>query len=230
MPSLAPLAFSRRLRSDMESTENLKNEIAELKTELLHLRDWRQGQERKWASAWRWCRRLSVAGALLLAGIPVVSLAIPALPQASDGEIITAQMWNENFQALVDGITAIETGTTRVRGNFCAETEATNGNMGGYSAADAMCSALPGCETTTAHMCTASEVVRIHSSGGALPEGWYSTGIWSDRVGGTETVNDCSGFESSSSNDLGVSWSAAGPNGVYCSTTRPVICCDVPPP
>ncbi len=91
--------------------------------------------------------------------------------------------------------------------------------VGGYSGGNSKCVAQFG---AGAKMCTAGNFIN------ALPnvEGWYSTFTY--VYVGSDWINDCNGWTSSSSSYvLGPSWSVAmaRPGNRVCSTVQPILCC-----
>jgi hypothetical protein len=106
----------------------------------------------------------------------------------------------------------------------------------GYAAAKAYCE-KSACNSPSAHMCTAAEVVRSVALGiGPTKEGWYSSGTEGgySSSGTTASINDCSGWQSNNAASLGMTWQVGSPeqpnrNTPYdrpCNEQHPILCCD----
>lgn len=204
---------------------DLGQQLEDIQEELRRLKARERSKTTERAVALRWLGRSVAAAAVLLAGVPLVSSALDDLPQVASGDQLTAQMWNDNFQQLVDAVTTLEEGTQRVRGEFCGEAADTTGNIGGYAIADSMCGGVPTCEATTAHMCTAAEVQRMQASGISVPVGWYATGVWGERDNGDD-VSDCVGYTSAAAPDYGAVWSGGAPSSSRCNANQSIVCCE----
>lgn len=170
-----------------------------------------------------------------LGGLTVLAaLALPAMATALgdapnsfvDGGVISAAEMNENFAHVVDGVTLLQEQTEYTTGALCGISPPSNGNIGGYAAAKDVC--VTTCANDpAAHVCTAVELVRHASEGGAPPssEGRYATGTYA-ALSGSGTTNDCSGFTVSTTL-LGATWGGtANAAGVrFCSQPLPLLCC-----
>lgn len=105
---------------------------------------------------------------------------------------------------------------------YCGATASLPGNIGGYSAAKALCETA--CGSASAHFCDAAEVVRTNQLAITIPApGWYASGIYGLR--GPNPVTDCDGFTNSSASLIGL-WGAASPSYDYCNVSHPLLCCD----
>lgn len=133
-----------------------------------------------------------------------------------------------------------------VNGGYCGVTAATyTGNVkaavagatSGYAATKALCEVVTGCANAskTAHICTAEEVLRFVATGGAIPTGWFASGIFATAypAAGYANATDCSGFTTAAAfapgSDYGNIW--LGPpndhaNTGDCSVSRPLLCCN----
>lgn len=149
---------------------------------------------------------------------------------------------DERITAVEDDVAKLEAAKPVVTKNgkqwslgatYCGITAATDGSAGGYATTKALCeqpttgcpSASGGLGSSSAHMCTAEELVRSASSGIPLPgAGWYNRGA---RVieGPSSAMTDCAGWTSNSTNMSGALWSVT-PSGATCNATYPILCCD----
>ena len=129
---------------------------------------------------------------------------------------------------VVDGGTKI-TGNLSVDGCFGpvyqSSVAVTDGSIGagGYSAADAACSAV----TAGSHVCRVDEVMNSRSCGSA---GLPTTGAYWLNSGSTNAgSNDCSGWTSNSVSDFGAFWDFDANGGksmiTVCSNSLLVACC-----
>lgn len=113
---------------------------------------------------------------------------------------------------------------------YCGNTSGGyTGALGGYVGAKAACETA--CGSSSAHMCTAEEVVRTWQLGKAIAfsgYAWYSVGLrgMTDTTG--NTLNDCGSWNSSSSVHLGAVWDPMnqGVSVKSCNETHGVLCCD----
>lgn len=204
---------------------DLGNQLEDIREQLARLKTRERARASERVAVIRWVGRSLAVAAVLLAGVPLVSSALDDLPQVANGDQLTAQMWNTNFQQLVDAVTALEDGTGRVRGEFCGETTAMTGDIGGYAIADSLCGGIPTCEATTAHMCTAAEVQRMQATGISVPVGWYATGVWGERDNGDD-VSDCVGYTSADAPVYGAVWSGGAPSSSRCNADHTIVCCE----
>jgi hypothetical protein len=112
----------------------------------------------------------------------------------------------------------------RTPGVYCgATTNSYTGNLNGYGNADSLCGGVAGC--SSAHMCTAQELVRSAASGKTIPVGWYSTGEeHSDNTG--TYVDDCDGWTNgTSSTTAGAQWDTHA-SAAVCTSQNEVLCCN----
>ncbi|MFP4119063.1 MAG: hypothetical protein ACLFTH_03335 [Candidatus Woesearchaeota archaeon] len=105
------------------------------------------------------------------------------------------------------------------------------GDMGGYSAANANCDAeFPG-----SHLCTVDEILNtINAKDVSIISEWAGTAwLAGGPPGYTANANDCKGFTSDSSSNLGKFWDFddTTDEGVgwmtNCANTKPLACCKV---
>ena len=200
----------------------------------------------------RFPRRLSKP-ALVVAALAVVVggaavYAATANPLTLDNHpansVLSSATLNGNFSAIQTAVRALQTqvasgrlvatinskqfsvGATR----YCGATPTASpfsGNIGGYGTAKAQCETA--CSSSSAHMCTSEELVRSVAVGITVATGWYAAGLKDADQSGTNTANnqDCRGWTSISSNDVGPLWSGTAPNTNNCGTsTNVILCCD----
>ena len=132
----------------------------------------------------------------------------------SSGQTLTATDLNNNFDELYARTTATSGGKSiSVSGTYCGTTsQSFTGNLGGYEGAKEKCENT--CSTSTAHMCTVSEIA-ISAQLGTAPT---TTG----RVTG-ELSKDCINW----TDDLANASPSWGPSSeVGCATPFPLHCCD----
>jgi hypothetical protein len=189
-----------------------------------------------------------VVGAFVI--LAATALPADASPPAlfSPGQTLSSSVMNQNFSGLDSRIGALEsftsTGTKVVEtrngkkwslgATYCGATGTsyTGASVGGYASAKSLCEQVSlGCnQSTSAHMCTAEEVLRTYEMG--LPfstTGWYSQGAWSYSPAQPVYVNDCAAWTSSSATtDIGPVWNNNGPqpSGDHCNGSHPILCCD----
>jgi hypothetical protein len=115
---------------------------------------------------------------------------------------------------------------------YCGTTRSTStGNLGGYAGARGMCrTSGVGTSTSTAHMCTAEEMIRSASLLLNPPEpanGWYAVGAFAvGALPGGAPIDDCAGWTTSDSGHRGANWRETGPGSASCATPRSIMCCD----
>jgi len=165
-------------------------------------------------------RALVIGGAVgLVAG--AMGLGHVKRAAASTEPQATAAAKLENrVKALEDQVTL--KGTYSANATLCGASAASSqGNLGGYAGAKAICSSA--CGTPTAHMCQIDELVRSRAVGKALTPGWYATGTV-DYFG--SSLIDCVGYTDASA-PLGPSFSIQfGFSYSSCNVSQPVLCCD----
>jgi hypothetical protein len=187
----------------------------------------------------------------LVAGIPAVVLATTALVRADvknvfgAGDPLSSAKLNENFKALADAVTKLETKklvvTNPANGKsisvgalYCGVTPAPiiGSAIGGYEAAAQSCRAAVGCQSSpSVHMCTSEELLRSRSVGIEIPSSWYSTGSALVSFYNTTEhgLNDCTEWTSGVANQQGSQWKAGGspgPGFAGCASPAPIACCD----
>jgi hypothetical protein len=123
---------------------------------------------------------------------------------------------------------------TSFGGGYCGLTaQGYNGAaVGGYAGGRAKCQAVAGCGAT-AHMCSSDEMVRYAATGGthAAADAWIASGA-AAQYASSQPVEDCKGFTSNVSSEVGVSWewTAGAPAGyphlAACTVMDPIACCD----
>lgn len=158
------------------------------------------------------------------------------------GDVISAAAMNENFADLDGRIAAARVATSGTSSysmgatKACTSAPATDGNIGkgvsGYPVAKKACEAS--CGSTTAHMCSAEEVVRLAQMGTPAKSGWISTGVSSTTPGPTAVSNDCYGWTTNigqtaavpNTQQFGTVWLDTYSSFAACNTTQPISCCD----
>lgn len=124
--------------------------------------------------------------------------------------------------------------STSLSGLYCGSSSAVAGNIAtttdnGYANAKGLCEKA--CSSTTAHVCSADEMVRYASLGGTIPaNGWYQTAAIA-LISETSTnwiySYDCAGWTAMTSTQLGAVWNAKNyPGSAACTNTNPMLCCD----
>lgn len=189
--------------------------------------------------------RYTISIVVAIVALPLATSALPPLPWTFEaGRPIVAAEVNANFEHLQSAISRLEDSNAELasanerllnRGAYCNTTAEVSGRITapgglvGYRAAAALCATA--CGSPTAHMCSSEEVLRnVH---GDVPEGWYSSGVYSFMYYASPTsydnYNDCGGWtvdgNSGSSRYYGPQWRGR-PSAASCSTRLPVICCD----
>jgi hypothetical protein len=214
-------------RPEANTWESVQRRLAEL-----------EARERRRTVAFR---RIAIAGLVVGIAAPLGAEALGPVPNIfSSGDPISAAEINEDFDALVDGITAVEARASVLEGRaaaleasatgvLCGYTDPTPGSftfvsgtaaLRGYAAGSALCqsSCAP---STTAHVCSSAEIVRSEELGlvrpSAMDAAWYATGDFSSDVrtgSGTGTtgyqITDCRGFTSLDSGEAGAFWATGG--------------------
>ncbi len=121
---------------------------------------------------------------------------------------------------------------------FCGYSAPTRAAMGGYAGAHALCATA--CGSSTAHMCSSSEIttslqVGFPASGGGHV--WYAGGARSFEVyaGANVLIQDCLGWTDVRRSDgavglggpvLATAGGVTRPEWDYCDTTHRIACCD----
>jgi len=121
---------------------------------------------------------------------------------------ISASGMNSNFEAVADYMNSLNSRLEIIASYHAIYVGPTpqhyNGQLGGYTGANAKCRAAVGSQT--AHMCSATQI--LHSiQQGQNPIGglWYATGV--AAVGpGALTANDCFGWSVGDSSTIGATW------------------------
>ena len=177
--------------------------------------------------------------ALLYVGLPAAVVMAAAIgARAYDGA------WIGNGKplssvALKKDLDEMDTRIRAFEATFVGGTDAKfNGNMktqvptapNGYAAATALCRVQ---YPKTAHICSASEILRYLSSGGssvALNDLWYASGVRKYYyIGNTnEPADDCNGWTSSNPGVQGSFWQSPGgyPGNNNCDTLFAIACCN----
>jgi hypothetical protein len=175
-----------------------------------------------------WLKR-AVLVALPVALVVASSVVLADVPNTfKDGDTLSAQKLNDNFDAVDKRLAAIESKANVVTKNgksistaatFCGTSAAPQtGDLGGYVAAKALCENIAACNSPTAHVCTGEELMRSTTLGISLPDdGRYASG--------EAYANDCGGFNLGNGVN-GPVWTKVGPHLLSCGTLLPVLCCD----
>ena len=110
--------------------------------------------------------------------------------------------------------------------SYCGISAAIDGNAGGYSGSKSMCETA--CNTATAHLCTAPEIVRFSATGGTMPaeEVWIGTGTASLSTDLTQRFTNCNGFTSNAGDMRSSTWLDNRPDSSLCTNSLPLACCD----
>lgn len=182
----------------------------------------------------RW--QVMLLGSLLGAAITgTVAFAVAPGDEFKPHEPLTAKALNDRFDALHDELVTARPvykngGKMQyLDATVCGTTGLVTGNLDGYDGANQLCVGASGCNgAATAHMCTATEILRFVGTGGVMPAGdvWFSTGVMSDDGGGF--VRDCRGWSSASVSDRANYWSGpiGHPLATACDVSNRVVCCD----
>jgi hypothetical protein len=100
----------------------------------------------------------------------------------------------------------------------------------GYRATQLICRNV--CNSPTAHMCSAAEIVSTNELGGVLPDGghWISTGLaaaFYDVTSATNLmVNDCYGWTNSTHTAMASGSNSTHPRFHFCDELHDIDCCD----
>ncbi len=113
-------------------------------------------------------------------------------------------------------------------GVVCGSTASFSGGAGGYETVRSLCqTACAG--SSTAHLCTANEVV-LNAQFGKIPSGEYWIGGFgsSGNVGAqTNGLVECNGWTSVSAVLAGSAFNTTtGPTSFLCNSTRAFLCCE----
>ena len=117
-----------------------------------------------------------------------------------------------------------------IHGIYCGATAVTTGSFSdgngnsGYRAAKLLCETA--CSSTLAHMCSITEMVASAQLGvpfGASGGAWVASG-YSDAQS-TNTLRECSGWQSTANNGTDWAGSPGGPNAAGCNSSLPIACC-----
>jgi hypothetical protein len=124
-------------------------------------------------------------------------------------------------------ITPTVSPTPTGRRNICGYSTLVNGSLGGYTGANALCTAQMGVDS---RVCTVEDVLRIIHDGTAPGGGYGWTAAGPPGSGVPNNYNDdCNGFQSGSPVRYGNVWvwGAHGGLGVNtpCNSTVPLLCC-----
>jgi len=99
---------------------------------------------------------------------------------------------------------------------------ATNGNIGGYDDADAVCNSV----VSGSHVCRVDEVLNSRSCGATIPS---SGSYWLNSGSSDKESNDCSGWTSADAGELGAFWNFDANGGksmmTVCSNSLSIACC-----
>jgi hypothetical protein len=176
--------------------------------------------------------------------LPVLVMLVSAVVYAGvpntfkDGDTLSAQPMNDNFASLDQRLTKLESANAKatddggysVGATYCGSSASTTaGDMSGlsvtgtgYGKARTQCQVT--CNSPSAHMCAADELVRSAQLGVTLStQGWDSSGS------ATGNGNyECDGWTTNSASFLASIWndSPPGPSIVDCSKLYPVLCCN----
>ncbi|MCA9593095.1 MAG: hypothetical protein KC776_07285 [Myxococcales bacterium] len=187
-------------------------------------------------------QRLRLLGSVLVVTV-FATLALGAVPKTwSDAEVLTHTDLNANFQALDARLAAQESKRAIVKKNgkewsldatYCASTSEshTGSGWGGWGATKAACEAA--CSSSSAHICSAGEMIRSASLGiNPSHIGWID-GDYSFAPP-TGPVRNCDGWSSGAPNILGHMWDVSNvpsggqgfPNATSCNNALWLLCCD----
>jgi hypothetical protein len=180
----------------------------------------------------RWSlRRWLLVASVAVVGASAVAVALPNNYFVA-GNALTAADLNMLVAAINKPVITRNGKQYSLGATYCgATTTTTDGQMGGYTGAKALCEALPACGTSpTAHMCTSEELTRSMQLDMTTAGGWYSGGIVALPLSNPDiATNDCGGWKSSGSIMNGPVWQgspANAPSFAGCYLTFPVLCCD----
>lgn len=114
--------------------------------------------------------------------------------------------------------------SSSVLGVYCGISTATDGNIGGYAAAKALC--VTACGNSNAHMCTSHELGISRQLGITVPtDTWYSPFVSSDFSGGALNNPECLGFASNSGTIYGGVYTGVYGSAGLCNVLRSIACC-----
>lgn len=111
--------------------------------------------------------------------------------------------------------------------SFCGLAAESNGDLGGYVGAGALC--VDECGSATAHMCTAQQMV-LAAQAGDLPsnrEMFYASGMTAPHNDGSD-MRDCAGWTNGANGVRGPVWDTNGgsePTRGDCNVSHPIACC-----
>jgi len=182
-------------------------------------------------------KRLIVGGiaATVLLGGTIVWASVPNV--FKDGDPLSAQTMNDNFTALDQRLSKVETVTAKASADagyafgasYCGSSGVTKADLSGvsgtgtgYVKARAQCQTT--CSSPGAHLCTSDEVSRSAQLGVTVPNGWYSSVSY---FASSAPGNECSGFTDGTSTTWQASWWVGGtPSADYCNQSHALLCCD----
>jgi hypothetical protein len=159
-------------------------------------------------------RTRTIAAGILIGLAAVAYAAVPH--KFASGETLSSANLNDDFAA--------------VEHAYCGATAPMMPRLApsnGYAASVTLCSAVAGC-SSTAHVCSQSDISRYAATGGTAPDGWIATGMQTYIYNGSSNINvdDCVGFTSNTG--IGTEWTNARATTYFCSstTTLPLLCCN----
>lgn len=115
--------------------------------------------------------------------------------------------------------------SSSVLGVYCGVSSATNGAIGGYAAAKALC--VTACGNGNAHMCTAHELSISRQLGISVAANtWYSSFISNSITANSFPTTDCNAWSSATPSTFnGALYQGVSPATDDCSGSHQIACC-----
>jgi hypothetical protein len=189
----------------------------------------------------RWLAIL-VIGALAMSAAAYAAWAPFTLTNPKDGDTLSASLFATNFDAIKTKVTELQNGIDKpvyvnattgksysLHAGYCGATAATTGAVAdgalvGIAATKSLCQKACA-NSASAHMCTTVEIQRHHATGGTVPRGWYTAGMWT--YDGSRVINDCVSWTSAANTVMGPQSYATDPaHDDPCDSSFPLLCCD----
>jgi len=114
--------------------------------------------------------------------------------------------------------------SSSVLGVYCGVSSATNGAIGGYAAAKALC--VTACGNANAHMCTSHELSISRQLGiTVMANTWYSSFIMNAITANINPTNDCGAWLDGSNSFNGATYQGTSPATNQCGNSQSIACC-----
>ena len=115
-----------------------------------------------------------------------------------------------------------------VLGIYVGSSSVSTGNRSDYAGANALCANVP-TSGANSHVCTVAEIVNSYNYSVSMPNTGFAWANNGPTFSGSNIANDCMGWSSASSSDLGAVWFFSGDNGYSgitpCNQTYAFACC-----